>query len=134
MQVVLWLLSPSKMYTIRPSVLTDSVFQTDMDKISQVAEAVITRFGSVVGCLHVYHHSVEGHQIEWKGRMYQIHPPVAIGSALCSLLGMFDPSELYIVADVEGDEPTFDMVLGKTCNAIMEEYTAIQFEADLITT
>ena len=122
------------MYTVRPSVLTDSVFQTDIDSIEQVAEVVITRFDSVVGCLQVFHHITQGPQLEWKGQMYQIHPTVALGSAIQSLLGVFSPSELYIVADVEGDEPTFDMVLGKTCNAIMEEYTAVQFEADLITT
>jgi len=122
------------MYTIRPSVLTDSVFQTDIGNISQVAQAVITRFGSVVGCLQVFHHSAEGPQIEWRGQMYQIHPTVALGSALRSLLGEFSPSELYIVADVEGGEPSFDVVLGKTCNTIVQDYTAVQFEADLITT
>jgi len=122
------------MYTIRPSVLTDSVFQTDMDRLSQVAQAVITRFGSVVGTLQVFHHDVHGPQVEWRGQMYQIHPTVALGSALRSILGVFDPSELYIVADVEGDEPSCDVVLGKTCDAIMQEYTAVQFEADLITT
>jgi hypothetical protein len=122
------------MYTVRPSVLTDSVFQTDMDSIEQVAQAVITRVGTTIGCLEVFHHAVHGPQIEWKGQMYQIHPTVALGSAIQSLLGVFSPSELYIVANVEGDEPTFDVVLGKTCNAIMEEYTAVKFEADLITT
>lgn len=66
--------------------------------------------------------------------MYQIHPTVALGNALRSLLGVFDPSELYIVADLEGGEPSFDVVLGKTCDAIVQEYTAVQFEADLITT
>ena len=127
-------LSPSKMYTIRPSLLTDSVFQTDMDRILQVAQVVITRFSSVAGCLQVFHHSVEGPHIEWRGQMYQIHPSASLGNALRSLLGMFDPSELYIVADVEGGEPSFDVVLGKTCDAIVQDYTAVQFEADLITT
>ena len=122
------------MYTIRPSVLTDSVFQTDMDRISQVAQAVVTRFGNVVGCLQVFRHDVHGPQVEWKGGLYQIHSTVPLGIALHSLLGTFNPSELYIVADVEGDEPTVDVVLGKTCDSIMEEYTAVQFEVDLITT
>ena len=122
------------MYTIRPSVLTDSVFQTDIDRIWQVAQVVITRFGSVVGCLQVFYHDLYGPQMEWKGGMYQIHPTVALGTALRSLLGVFDPSELYIVADMAGDESTFDVVLGKTCDMIMQEYTAVKFEADLITT
>ncbi len=122
------------MYTIRPSALTDSVFQTEIESIAQVAQVVVKQLGITIGCLEVFHHIVHGPQVEWRGQMYQIHPDASLGNALRALLGVFSPSELYIVADVEGDVPSFDVVLGKTCDAIMEEYIAIQFEAELITT